>query len=263
MVNTVAARAALSAELIKVRTVRSTAWALALTFILSVGLGVLFCLALRQGFDRMDQRARVNFDPVAAGFYSLTLGQIPLVVFGVLCVGTEYTSGTIRASLAAVPRRGVFYGAKVLAATTSALAFSLVTVLVTFFTAQAALGPHGTALGEPGVPRAVVLACVYLTLLCAFAIGVATMLRSTALSLGIMIPLLFLDSQGLGNIPKVRTVAQFLPDQVGQVMMQAVRPDHSFVSYRPFGPWTALGILVLWAAAACAGGYLLLRRRDA
>lgn len=263
MVNTVAARAALGAELIKVRTVRSTIWALALAFILSVGFGVLFCLALRHGFDRMDQRARANFHPVTVGFYGLTLGQIPLVVFGVLCAGTEYTSGTIRVSLAAVPHRGVFYGAKVLAATLLTLAFSLVTVLVTFFTGQAALGPHGTTLGEPGVLRAAVLACVYLTLLCAFAIGVATMLRSTALSLGIMIPLLFLDSQGLGNVPKVRTVAQFLPDQAGQVMMQAVRPDRSLIAYRPFGPWTALGILVIWAAAACVGGYLLLRHRDA
>ncbi|MEV5708995.1 ABC transporter permease subunit [Actinoallomurus sp. NPDC052274] len=253
----------MSAELIKVRTVRSTAWTLALTFILSVGLGVLFCLGIRHGFDRMDRPARANFDPVTTGLYSLTLGQIPLVVFGVLCVGTEYTSGTILASLAAVPRRGVLYGAKVLAATLPTSAFSLVTVLVTFFTTQAALGPHGTTLGEPGVLRAVVFACVYLTLLCAFAIGVATMLRSTALSLGIMIPLLFLDSQGLGYIPKVRTVAQFLPDQAGQVMMQAVRPDRSYISHRDFGPWTALGILAIWATAACVGGYLVLRRRDA
>ncbi|GAB3968212.1 ABC transporter permease subunit [Actinoallomurus acanthiterrae] len=263
MVNMVSARAALGAEFIKIRTVRSTVWTLALTFILSVGLGVLFCLAISSRFDLMDQRARANFDPVTTGFYSLTLGQIALVVFGVLCVSTEYTSGTIRASLAAVPHRGMFYGAKVLATTALALVFSLFTVLVTFFTSQAVLGEHGTTLSEPGVLRAVVFACVYLTLLCVFAIGVATMLRSTALSLGIMIPLLFLDSQGLGNAPKIRTVLQFLPDQVGQVMMQVVKPEKSFISHRPFGPWTALGILVVWAVAACAGGHLLLRRRDA
>lgn len=257
------ARAALGAEWVKIRTVRSTVWTLMLTFVLCVGLSLLFGLALRHGFGRMDRAARANFDPVAAGFYSLTIGQIALVVFGVLLVSTEYTSGMIRASLAAVPRRGMFYASKVLVATLLALVFSLVTGFTTFYTAQYALGSHGTSLGDHGVLRAVVFACVYLTLMCAFAMGVAAMLRSTALSLGIMIPLLFLDSQGLGNVPEVRTVAQFLPDQVGQVMTQVVKPDTSFIAYRPFGPWTALAILVLWTAAALIGGYVVLRHHDA
>jgi ABC-2 type transport system permease protein len=256
-------KAALHAEWVKIRTVRSTAWTLLLTFLLCAGLGLLYGVALRGGFDRMDPEARANFDPVLAGFYSLTLGQIALVVFGVLLVSTEYTSGVIGASLTAVPRRGVFYGSKVLAGGLTALAFSLVTGFVTFFAAQAALGPHGVSLTEPGVLRAALFACVYLALMCVFAMGVAAMLRSTALSLGIMIPLLFLDSQGLGNVPKIRTVAQFLPDQVGLVMMEVVKPDRSFISYRGFGPWTALGILTLWTATAVAGGYLVLRHRDA
>jgi hypothetical protein len=258
-----AAAAAVRAEWVKIRTVRSTVWSLLLTFVLCAGLGLLFCLTLRHGFDRMDQEARANFDPVLAGFYSLTLGQIALVVFGVLLVTGEYTSGSIRASLTAMPRRGVFYGAKVLAGTLTALAFSLVTGFVTFFTSQAALGPHGVSLGAPGVLRATLFACLYLTLMCVLAMGVAAMLRSTALSLGIMIPLLFLDSQGAGNVPKVRTVAQFLPDQAGQVMMRVVEPDPSFISYRAFGPWTALGILLLWTVATLTCGGLVLFRRDA
>jgi hypothetical protein len=256
-------RAALSAEWVKIRTVRSTPWTLLLAFVLCAGLGVLFGLALRGGFDRMDPGARRNFDPVVAGFYSLTLGQIALVVFGVLSVGSEYTSGMIRTSLTAVPRRGLFYGAKLLAVALTALAFSLVTVFVTFFAAQAALGPHGVSLGRPGVLRAVLFACVYLTLICVFSMGVAAMARGSALSLGILIPVLLLDSQGLGNVPKVRTVAQFLPDQAGPVMMEVVKPERSSIAYRGFGPWTALGILVLWTVAAVAGGFLALRNRDA
>lgn len=257
------AASAVRAEWVKIRTLRSTVWSLLLTFALCAGLSLLIGHILRSTFDRMDQEARANFDPVMAGFYSLTLGQISLVVFGVLLVSGEYGSGSIRASLTAVPRRGVFYGAKVLAGTLTALVFSLVTGFVSFFIGQAALGPHGVSLGAPGALRATVFACVYLTLMCAFAMGVAAMLRSTALSLGIMIPLLFLDSQGLGNLPKVRTVAQFLPDQVGVVMMRVVEPDPSFISYRGFGPWTGLGILILWTAAALTGGGLLFCRRDA
>jgi ABC-2 type transport system permease protein len=257
------ARAAVRAEWVKIRTVRSTALTLLLAFVLSVGISLLVGLSMRSGFDRMDEEARANFDPVLTGFLSLTLGEISLVAFGVLLVGTEYTSGTIRASLTAMPRRGLFYGAKVLAGTMTASVFSLITGFVTFFTAQAALGPHGVSLGAPGALRATLFACVCLTLMCVFAMGVAAIARSTALPLGIMIPLLFLDSQGLGNVPKIRTVAQFLPDQAGLVMMRVVRPDPSFVSYRGFGPWTGLGILILWVIAALTGGYLVLRRRDA
>jgi ABC-2 type transport system permease protein len=261
--STASARAMLTSEWTKIRTVRSTGWALFLAFVLCVGLGTLISLMLSDQFDRMSQEARANFDPVMTGFYSLALGQICLVTFGVLLVGAEYSNGTIRASLAAVPRRGLFYGSKVLAATMTASVFSLITVFATFFAAQAALGPHGTSLGEPGVLRAVLGACAYLTLMCVFSMGVATMLRSTALSLGIMIPLLFLDSQGLGNVPKIRTVAQFLPDQAGVVMMRVLEPERSFVTHRDFGPWTGLAILLAWTAVALVGGYVVLCRRDA
>lgn len=255
--------ALLAAEWTKIRTLRSTVWTLLLTFLLSVGLGSLIGFSLRSGFDRMDAAARRNFDPVGAGFLGLTIGQIALVVFGVLLISAEYGSGTIRASLTAIPRRSMFYAAKALAALLIALPFSLVTVFASFFAAQAALGPHGTSLGDPGVLRATLGACVYLTLMCVFAMGVATILRSTAVSLGIMIPILFLDSQGLGNVPKIRTVAQFLPDQAGTVMMQATHPEASFVSHHDFGPQTALAILLTWTTTALTAGYLLLNHRDA
>jgi ABC-type transport system involved in multi-copper enzyme maturation permease subunit len=252
----------LISEWTKIRTIRSTVWTLSLAFVICTGLAVLFGHMVGAQFDRMSQESRANFDPVMTGFYSLTLGQISLVAFGVLLVGSEYTSGTIRASLAAVPRRALFYGSKVLAGTMTASVFSVITVFVTFFAAQAALGPHGTSLGEPGVLRAVLGTCAYLTLMCAFSIGVATMLRSTALTLGIMIPLLFLNSQGLGNVPKIGKVVQFLPDQAGAAMMQVTEPDRSFLTHRDFGPWTGLAILLAWTAASLIGGYLVLRRRD-
>jgi ABC-2 type transport system permease protein len=105
VVNTASARATLTSEWTKIRTVRSTVWTLSLAFILCAGLGSVFGLIMRDQFDRMSQESRANFDPVMTGFYSLSLGQISLVAFGVLLVSTEYTSGTIRASLAAVPRR--------------------------------------------------------------------------------------------------------------------------------------------------------------
>lgn len=250
--------AVLLAEITKIRTVRATPATLLLAFALSVGLGRLVAEAL------VGQRDPGSaFDPLFAAFYSLTLGQLALVAFGVLVVGGEYGSGTIGASLLAVPRRGLFYAAKLGAGTAVAGAVSAVTVPATFLAAQAALGPEGVSATAPGVPTALLSACLYLTLICLFSMGVAAMLRGSALALGILLPLFFLGSQGLGNIPAIKAVTQYLPDQAGAVALHLAGPQDDPRWARDYGPWTGLGILALWAAAAVLGGHLVLRRRDA
>ncbi|MFI0156783.1 ABC transporter permease [Streptomyces lydicus] len=258
MTNTAFSPAVLASEWTKIRTVRSTAWTLALTFVLSIGLGTLVALGLRANIDHS-----VNFDPVFAGLYSLTIGQLGLVVFGTLLVGSEYSSGMIRTSLAAVPRRGVFFAGKVLAGALVALVVSVATVIVTFVVAQTALGPYRTTIGADGIPTGIVGACVYLTLICVFSMGVATMLRSSAISLGILLPLLLLGSQGLGNVPALKSVLQYLPDQAGLVLMHLTGPQDDPRFGHDYGPWGALMILVSWTAASLLGGHFTLCRRDA
>ena len=257
------AAAAVRSDLTKIRTLRSTAWTLALTVAGCAGLAYLVSLSFRSSYPTMSADTRERFDAVFPMFYSVTIGQLALVVFGVLAISSEYSSGTIRASLAAVPRRGLWYAGKVLAVGAVALAVSVPTVLITFAAARSALGPYGPALTDDGVPSAVVGAVLYLVLICLFALGVATMLRSAAYTLGILLPLFVLGSQGLGNVPRIRSVTQYLPDQAGTVILHlAGRPDSPEYA-RSYGPWTGLGILALWTLAALAGGYLLVRRRDA
>ncbi|GAA0975221.1 ABC transporter permease subunit [Acrocarpospora macrocephala] len=255
--------AILRSEWTKIRTVPSTVWTLLLTFALSVGLGYLLANSMGDSYATASPERRATLDPLFATFYSLTLGQLPLVVFGVLVVGGEYGSGTIRASLLAVPRRGRFYGGKLLAGTALAFPVSVITVLATFFVATSAFGPDAPSLRDEGVPSAVVGACLYLTLICLFAMGVATMLRSPTRSLGILLPLLFLGSQGLGNVPGVKAFTQYLPDQAGMLIMHIVGPQDDPRWARDYGPWTGMGILALWTIAALLGGHLVLRRRDA
>ena len=131
----------------------------------------------------------------------------------------------------------------------------------TFFAAQQALGPHRASPWAPGTLQAAVGACLYLTLICALAMGLTTIARSPALALGIMMPLLFLDSQGLGNVPGLKKVIDYLPDQAGAVIMHLSEPGGGRFS-RPFGPWTGMAIMLAWAVAALACGYLVLARTD-
>ncbi|MDT0308084.1 ABC transporter permease subunit [Streptomyces sp. DSM 44917] len=255
-------RAALAAELLKIRTLRGTLWAAAAAVPAAAGPAALIGAGLRASYPELPADQRAGFDPLFAGAYPIVFAQLALVVLAVLAVGGEYASGTIRASLLAVPRRGAFYRAKVLAvALTGALA-AAVTVPVSFLAGQAALGPYGVSPGAPGVPGALVGAWLYLTLITLFAAGFAALLRSPARALGVLLPLLFLGAQGLGNVPGLGSVLQYLPDQAGAVALRMAGPPEAPVFDRDFGPWTGLAILAAWAAAALAAGYAAVRRRD-
>ncbi|WP_432980718.1 ABC transporter permease [Dactylosporangium sp. CA-233914] len=249
---------ALSAELLKIRTVRSMPWTLALTALIAAGLGLL----VGNGFRDAEPDPE-HFDATFAAFYGLSLAQLALVVFAVLAVTGEYGSGTIRPSLAAVPRRGAFYLAKLAAIALWATGTAAVTALAAFGAAQAGLGPRHTALTAAGVPATVVGAFLYLVLIALYAAGLAQVFRSSTVTLAVLMPLLFLGSQGLGNVPGLKRVTQFLPDQAGAAMLHFFGAPGTARYDRGFGPWTGLGIMALWTAAALVAGYLTLRRRDA
>lgn len=250
--------AALSFEWSKLRTLRSTFWNLALFLAVSVAVAVPTGYFLNQTYADMDAAERASFDPIGSGLSSVRLGLLALVIFGVLAVSTEYTSGTIRSSLAAVPRRGLFFGSKLVAGGLVALAASVVVVTATFVATQVMLGDNRVALTDDGVLRSVLGAIVYTTLLCVFSMGLAAVLRSSALTIGILFPLFFMVSTILSNIPKVSTVAQFLPDVAGgQIFFREPQGD------TVLNGWTGLAVLLAWTVAAVVAGQLAVSRRDA
>lgn len=253
----------IAADLIKLRTLRATPVTLVLAVVVCAGLAYVLGLSGQGIMSDGTERQRDWYDPVFYTFYSVLLGQFGLVVFGVFAAGGEYSSGTIRASLLAMPRRGRFYRSKIVATGLVAVGTALVAAAATYLASRAGMGAYGVGLGDSEMRAAFVGACLYLPLMCLFAFGVATMVRSSAIALGVLMPVLFLGSQGLGNAPKVGTVLQFLPDQAGATIFhlggRPTDPDYT----RDFGPWTGLAILAAWAALSLLGGYLVLRRRDA
>ncbi|MZD08710.1 ABC transporter permease subunit [Streptomyces sp. SID5785] len=253
-----AAAQVLRSEWTKIRSVSSTALTLSLAVIVSVGLGMLISALSKSEFKNLSAEDKLTFDPTFVSFAGLTLGQLAMVVFGVLVVASEYSSGMIRTSLAAVPQRGRFLFAKVAVATLLCLVVSLVTSFAAFFLGQAMLGDHSTDLGAQNVLRAVIGAALYMTLMAVFSMGVATMLRSPMLSLGILMPFLFLVSPILGSVSATKKVGRYFPDQAGQKIMQVVPSDDA-----PYGPWGGFGILLAWVAAVLVIGYVLLKKRDA
>ncbi|MGW8763170.1 ABC transporter permease [Streptomyces sp. NPDC055815] len=257
-----AASAVLQSEWTKIRTVSSTVWTLASALFVTVAMGATLCAVLGAQFDDLKPVEQATFDPTFLSFAGMTLGQLAMVVFGVLVVGTEYSSGMIRTSLAAVPQRATFIFSKIAVAGGLALIVGLVTSFLSFFLGQALLGEHRTTLGADNVLRAVVGAGLYMALIAIFSMGVTTMLRSSMLSLGILVPFFFLISQILAAVPKAKEVARYFPDQAGSKIMQVV-PDAMGQEKAPYGPWGGLGIMLLWVVAALLGGYLVIKKRDA
>jgi ABC-2 type transport system permease protein len=251
--------AVLQSEWTKVRSVRSTVWTLVAAVLVTTVLGGLLCLLFNVQWDHISSRERVAFDATSQSLSGVWLGQLALVTFGVLVISSEYSTGMIRTSLAAVPQRGVFYAAKATVTGVLALAIGMTTSFLAFFVGQALLGTHRTSIGDPGVLRAVFGGGLYMALMVLFAMGVATMLRSPTLSLGILMPLFFLISPILSAVPGAKVVARYLPDQAGSEITKAVSAGDD----RPYGPWAGLAIMAAWVVASLIGGYVALKRRDA
>ncbi|MFJ4923434.1 ABC transporter permease subunit [Streptomyces sp. NPDC088725] len=254
--------AVVQSEWTKIRTVSSTTWTLITALVVTVALGAILSALYNAQFSSLDQAQQATFDPTFISFSGMILGQLAMVVYGVLVVGSEYSSGMIRTSLAAVPKRGLFLFGKILVAGALALAVGIVTGFLTFFVSQALLGDHSTTIGAPHVLRAVFGSGLYMGLIAIFSMGITAMLRSSILALGILMPFFFLVSQILAAVPGAKDVARYFPDQAGKKILQVV-PDAFTAHKAPYGPWGGFGILAAWTAAALVAGYVTLRKRDA
>ncbi|WP_030158298.1 ABC transporter permease subunit [Streptomyces sp. NRRL S-244] len=239
----------LHSEWIKIRSLRGTFGALIAILLATAGIQALAAAAVGQA-----EAGSMGEDPLFGAFYGINFGQIAAFTFGASALAAEFHDGALRTSLTAVPSRTRFYLSKI--AMVGALAFltGQVTGLLTFVLGQAFMGQYAMSLGDPGTLRAVFGSGVYLTLMALFAAGLTAVLRSAAVVLSVLIPFVvmvpFIIGQAAGG------VAEFLPDHAGQLVM------HLESSGR-LGPWSGLGVLALWAAAALAGGWLAVRRRDA
>ncbi|HEY1322453.1 MAG TPA: ABC transporter permease [Streptosporangiaceae bacterium] len=250
----------LRSEWTKLRTQPSTVWSLLSAVALIIGFGVLYSL-LREA--RPPHGAAVaSFDPTLVSLAGVQLAQIAVGVLGVLLITSEYASGMIRASFAAVPRRlPILWGkAALLAAAT--VAVCVPATLATFLAGQSILGRQHLAasLGQPGVARAVIGGALYLAVAGLLGLGLGALLRSTAggiaavfgLLFAIQIPVAFLP----GTLPE--EVGKFLPATAGQAVT-TVYPDPS----SSLAPWVGFGLFCGYAVAVLVLAAWRMRRGDA
>ncbi|HXP53924.1 MAG TPA: hypothetical protein VN847_03170 [Streptosporangiaceae bacterium] len=113
----------LRSEWTKLRSVRSTFWALTVTAVLGIALGALISAAAAHGYSRLSVSGKLSWDPTNTSLSGMVVAQLAIAVLGVLCISSEYSSGMIRTSLIAVPKRGRLLAAK-------SLVFAVATLVV-------------------------------------------------------------------------------------------------------------------------------------
>jgi ABC-2 type transport system permease protein len=247
-------------EWIKLRSVRSTWWSLAIVAAGMIGLGML--ILSQEHWATMAASDRASFDPTDDGFAGLAEAQLVTGVIGVLTITSEFSSGLIRATFGAVPRRPKVLAAKAAVLTAVTLVAGEILAFAAFFAAEAALAapaPHAS-LGQPGVLRAVLLAGVYPALACLIGLGLGALLRHTAGAICALVGVIFLLpllAQALPQQDRWR-VMELLPEVIAQNSLTAVKPVAQSLN-----AWAGLAVLVGYVAVALVAGGWALTRRDA
>jgi ABC-type transport system involved in multi-copper enzyme maturation permease subunit len=247
-------RQAIRAEWTKLVSLRSTRWTLLVT---AAGTLLVTFLAARGALHHSAFWYQ-GFDPTNQSLAGLAVASLAIGVLGVLVVSGEYGTGTIRSSLAAMPRRGVLLTAKLAVVGLSTLVIGEVLSFVSFFEGQAVLsgGAPTASLGQPDVLRAVALSGAFLALFALLGLGLGTLIRHTAGAIAVFAGCTLLAPILLTSIS--HSAARFAPEIIFANSVAAVVPQNDSVS-------VTIGVVCMLAycAAALGAGAVLLNRRDA
>jgi ABC-2 type transport system permease protein len=248
-----------TAEWIKLRSLRSASGTLAGSVAAVLGIGVLLAwialLHLNSGHDLG------TVAPASISLYGVYLAQLTIGALGVMLFTGEYSTGMIRATLAAVPARLPVLWAKLGVFAAVALAALEAALFLSFLAGQAILAQHhsGASLSDPGALRAVIGAGLYLTLVGMLGIALGCIIRSTAGGIVTLFGLLLVLPVLVSILPSgwSRHVSPYLPSTAGQAIMQ-IHPASGILP-----PWNGFAVFAGYTAVAIATAAFLLQRRDA
>jgi ABC-2 type transport system permease protein len=240
-------------EWIKLRSLRSTWWTLAVT------IAAAAAIAVAVGVNTEDATADLTNNALAG----ISVGLLLTGILGVLTATSEHSSGTIRSTLAAIPNRPLVLAAKAAVFGAVALVAGEAASLVAFFAGRAALpaGVAGPALGQPGVLRAVALGGAGYCLIGLLGLGLGAVVRHTPVAVGLLVGGVYVVAQlGAALAP---VLMPYLPIAIVANSLTVVQAGMAIGDVRFLSPWAGLAVLAAYAALALAAGAWLLAERDA
>jgi ABC-2 type transport system permease protein len=244
-------------EWTKLWSVRSTRWSMLIALILTIGFPLLVSAIIASHWS---EHSHSNFDPLDPVLVGPGLAQLPIGVLGVLVITAEYSTGMIRASLTAVPKRLPVLWAKVLVFAGTTFALMLPAILIAFYFSQQILSAHVSySLHHPGVARVVFGSMLYLAFVGAMCVGLGTIVRNTAGSIVLFAAIFFVIPPLLNVLPSNwnNAISQYLPSQAGTSVMNLTHSAHNL------RPWPGFAVFVGYTLLTIAVAAVVLKRRDA
>ena len=249
-------RRVLRSEWLKFWTLPSTVGVLAAAIVGMIAIGLIVALNTRHVTPRVQPEDLVP----SATLQGYFLGQLLIGALGVLFVTGEYSTGMIRSTMSAVPRRLPVLGAKLIVFVGVAAGCMLPVAVVAFSSAQGVLSSYrtGFSLGDPGVLRIVLGTGVYLTLVGLIGMALGWIVRSTPGALVAYIAAVLVLPAIFGNVLGTwgKHVAEYMPSSAGASFSTSLQEPPSLA------PWPGLAVMVAWVMALFVVAALSLRNRD-
>jgi ABC-type transport system involved in multi-copper enzyme maturation permease subunit len=248
-------------EWLKFRSVRSSITGVVVTFVLTIGLAALITSVIRTHWSTTSLASKATFDPVSSSLVGVILAEFAVGVIGALFVTSEYSSGSMRTTLTAVPKRIELTLAKLFVLVVSMLVVGEVACFASFLLGQSIYSgvvPTASLSNGPTL-HAVIMAGVYLTLLATLAFGLGLIIRHSAATISVFVGILLILPLIFAFFPQSwRNAGQkYLPSELGRAMTSPSAVSHDF------GAWTALILMVVYVVVIAAIGAVLFNRRDA
>ena len=248
------------AELTKFRSLRSSYWSIAATAVVTIGLAVVITQSTVGSVADLSPAEQASFDGTSNSLAGLLLGQLAIGVLGVLAITSEYSTGLIRTSLAAVPQRRTFLAAKAAVIGLVALVAGTAISFAAFGIGQAILNQEhlGDSLGDPGVARAVLGGGLYVAVIAVVGLGLGAVIKHTAGTTVALVGLVFLAPTLLDALPDSwNAVNDWTLPAAGQALATAGE------STGVLSPGRGLLVCLIWVVGTLAAGAYAITRRDA
>jgi ABC-2 type transport system permease protein len=253
-------RGVFRSEWTKLYSLRSTRYALLATVILTIGFGIIATAIEVSRWTSLSAADKASFDPLTQSLLGVRFGVLAIGVLGVLLLTGEYTTGMIRSTMTAVPKRLPVLWGKAVVYAVVALALTVPAAFIAFFAGQAILsGQHiQIAFSHAGVPGAVIGAAGFLTLTGLFAMGLGAILRSTAAGIATFAGIMYVVPPLISILPSsvANSIDPYLPSSAGQAMMQIGHHANTL------SPGAGLAVFAGYVVAVIAVAAVLLARRD-
>jgi len=249
-------------EWMKFRSLRSTLYTLLAAVALTVGIGALFSAVTASQYHTFSAADKAAFSPISTSLTGISFAVVAFGVLGVLLMSGEYSTGMIRSSLTAVPRRLPVLWSKLAVFAGTIFAVSLAASVISFFLGQALLSTHhlNVAITAPGALRSVIGAALYVTVAGLIGVALGALFRNTAAAISTFAGVFFVIPPLATLLPASVSnhVVPYLPSNAGDVLWGGAYGVHNALS-----PWTGFALLCGYAVVLIGAAAWRLRRADA